>query len=376
MTYISPILTDDCIVLQCDEGSINMEDLSRQISEEWLTQALSVRYTGTVVEQATIIRVFAGFSAKIWVEMTFNEAGRRAGLPSVMIVKAGFNRHDPIMLFSYETEMLAYSEFVPNHPINAPACYYTGRSPDGQTAAIIIEDLLPKNVRFCHALTPLTYAEAAAFLDAQAKFHASTWNKPDLLDGTAPFARRATELGVGLESYFQMLTSPEIWVGYTVMPRGAAVPNRLKDRDTFIEAFSRLHKFGETQGKVIVMGDEHLGNLYIEADGKPGFLDFQAAIQPWCRGIAYFLSCALDILDRRRWERDLIAYYLDRLASYGVNAPSFEEGWDAYCRYLLFPYLVWLTNGSSFQKESVNTANTARAAMAMIDNDTYGRLGL
>jgi aminoglycoside/choline kinase family phosphotransferase len=240
----------------------------------------------------------------------------------------------------------------------------------------MIEDLNQKGVRFCHAQTPLTYAQAAAFLDAQARFHAQSWNDPVLLAGNTPMMRRAAETRDGLAAYFASLTTPDKWSMFTHMARGAAIPRILHDRDRFLEGFSRLMAFGATQPKTMLMGDEHLGNLYIEADGTPGFLDFQSAFDPWCQGISYFISNALDVVDRRAWERSLLTHYLGRLTAYGVDAPTFEEAWEAYCRYLIFPHFVWLTNGAQFQTEAVNTANAVRGAMAVIDNDSFARLGL
>jgi hypothetical protein len=72
----------------------------------------------------------------------------------------------------------------------------------------------------------------------------------------------------------------------------------------------------------------------------------------------------------------LLRNYLDCLKTYDVEAPPFEEAWDAYVKELLFGYFVWLTNGPHFQTEAVNTANAARFAAAVVDNDTFGRLGL
>lgn len=364
------------IILQCDTGNISIDDLSREISASWLTKALSQKYPGLVVEHSRIARVVAGCSAKIWVEMDFNDAGARYDLPRTMVVKSGFNRHSEIMMFTYDREMHAYRDLLPDFPINAPKCFYAGESPDGLSAAIIMEDLGLRGVRFCHASQPLNYKEAAAFLDAFAKFHSMSWDKPDLVDGTAPFIAKTDGVRRGLTEYYNSLVTPEAWENWISLPRGQAVPVVLHDRERFLTGLSRMYAFGQTQSKVILMGDEHLGNLYIEKDGTPGFLDFQSAFDPWCQGIAYFISNALDPLDRRKWERDLLAHYFDRLSAYGVDAPSFDAGWDAYCKYLLKPYFVWLTNGSYFQTESVNTANCIRGAAAVLDNDTFGRLGL
>jgi Ecdysteroid kinase-like family len=367
--------SNDTIVLQCDTGSISLDDLSRQITPEWLTGALSQRSPGVAVEQASIIKVFAGCSAKIWVRMRYNQVGVDSGLPDVMVVKAGFDRHDPIMLWTYQIEMQAYRDVLPRFAIHAPRCWYAGPSPDGASAAVIIEDLEPRGVRFCHALQPLSRDEAMRFMEAFAAFHAQSWQRPELTDGSWAWAIEQQETRAGLADYLGSLMSPDNWAKFVALPRGCAIPRILHDRDRFLRAFGSLQAFESSQPQVVLMGDEHLGNLYIESDGTPGFLDFQSRVAPWAQGIAYFLGNALDALDRRAWERDLIAHYLDRLASRGVTPPGFDEAWDAYCRSLLFGFFVWLTNGTQFQTESVCTANCARYAAAVIDNQTFERLG-
>jgi hypothetical protein len=309
------------------------------------------------------------------VRLQYNDTGRRSELPEVAVVKAGFNRHDPIMLWTYQIEMRAYRDVLPRFPIHSPQCWYAGEGPDGASAAVIIEDLEPRGVRFCHALAPLSREEAMSFIDAFADFHAQSWQRPDLTDGSWEWAVEQRETRAGLATYLGSLMSADNWTKFVQLPRGSAIPSVLHDRERFMRAFSALQEFDASQPQVVLMGDEHLGNLYIESDGTPGFLDFQSRVAPWAQGIAYFLGNALDVLDRRAWERELIARYLDRLTQNGVSPPSFDEAWDAYARSLLFGFFVWLTNGTQFQTESVCTANCARYAAAIIDNQTFERLG-
>jgi len=125
----------------------------------------------------------------------------------------------------------------------------------------------------------------------------------------------------------------------------------------------------------LLHGDEHLGNLYIEPDGRPGFLDWQVKRAPWSQGVSYFMVGGLDSGDRRNWERGLLAHYLDRLAANGVKAPSFEHAWLSYRRDILYGFLVWVVNDSQYQSEIVNVANTVRFGTAMLEHDTLGLLG-
>jgi hypothetical protein len=360
----------DIVIEAESSSSLSLEDLRRQISPEWLTQALSERLPGLVVESAMIGRVVAGCSMKLWVKMTYNAVGQHAGLPDVMVVKAGFDRHSPIMLFTYESEMTSYRDVLPRFPIHSPRCFYAGKSPDQQSSAVILEDLTARKVRFCHATQPLSFRDVKAMLSSLAAFHAQSWNHPALTDGTFPWAQRQAAAMAGLAAYQESISSPASWARYMQLPRSWAVPKVFHDRERFLHAMARMQARGARQAQVILMGDAHLGNLYFEPDDTPGFLDFQSRIAPWSQEIAYFLGAALDIIDRRTWEKELIAHYLNELTRHGISAPSFDEGYRAYSEQLLFGLFVWLTNSGDFQTEVVNTANAARLGHAAVDNRT------
>jgi len=127
---------------------------------------------------------------------------------------------------------------------------------------------------------------------------------------------------------------------------------------------------------VVVHGDEHLGNLFVEPDGRPGFYDLLARGEAWPLGIARFLVPTLDVLDRRAWERSLLAGYLRDLERFGAPVPAFEEAWLAYRCATICPLMVWLNNSSAWQPEATNTANAARASAAVLDHDAFALLGL
>jgi hypothetical protein len=366
---------DGIVTLQCESASINVAEVFRQLSADWLTTALRAQYPAIAVERCKISKIVVGCSAKVWVELEFDDRGKAAGLPSSLIVKSGFHDFDPLMLFSYEMEMLAYRHIRPTFPMNAPRCFYAGQGPNG-IPTIIIEDLLPAKPRFCHALSPLSYQEAASFLEALARFHAHSWTHPSLCDGSSEWASEIARVFRRAETAMLELMSPQSWAAYLARPRGAAMPMLLRNRDFFMQAFARLQEFISTQHQIVLVGDAHLGNMYMGANGTPGFLDLAARIGPWHQEVAYFLGSALDALDRRQWERPLLKHYLKQLMVYGIDPPPFEEAWDAYVKELLLGYFVWLTNGPHFQTEAVNTANAVRFAVAVIENDTFGRLGV
>jgi aminoglycoside phosphotransferase (APT) family kinase protein len=157
-------------------------------------------------------------------------------------------------------------------------------------------------------------------------------------------------------------------------PRGAAVSVRLHDRDWMAGALEKLEQYHKQFPACLIHGDTHLGNLYLEADGTPGFFDAQVCRGPWQMEVNYHLIVACDIADRRTWEGPLIARYLEQLKQNGVAAPNFEEAWETYRRETAYGYFIFVINESIFQSESVNTAEAARFGAAALDHGTIGLL--
>ena len=141
-------------------------------------------------------------------------------------------------------------------------------------------------------------------------------------------------------------------------------------------AWDRLWGLLKRSAVVVVHGDEHLGNLFVTATGEPGVIDWVARPEHWPIGVAYFLCCALDPEDRRRWEQPLLAHYLSALGDWGVaNPPSFEEAWLLYRCATLYPVITWLNNSAVWQPEAINTVNAVRAAIAALDHQVLALLG-
>jgi aminoglycoside phosphotransferase (APT) family kinase protein len=168
--------------------------------------------------------------------------------------------------------------------------------------------------------------------------------------------------------------SPDNWQRFIAMPRGAATAVCFHDLDWMVKAFTRMECFARQLPFCVLHGDIHLGNLYIDPDGTPGFLDTLASKGPAMLEVSYHISAALDASDRKRSEGALVQHYLDELARNGVDVPTFDDAMRQYGILLLYGYFIWITTESHYQTESVNTANAARVSAAMIDHDIINLL--
>src|SRR5262249_4637379 len=127
----------------------------------------------------------------------------------------------------------------------------------------------------------------------------------------------------------------------------------------------------------LTQGDAHLGNVFFEADGMPGLLDWQAYIH--ChpmQDVAYFLVGALTIEDRRAQGRTLLDYYRGRRAAEGVvGAPGADEIWLAYRRFALHGF-AWTVTPIEFHPEPIIMAYAQRYGAAAADLQSLEALGL
>jgi aminoglycoside phosphotransferase (APT) family kinase protein len=170
--------------------------------------------------------------------------------------------------------------------------------------------------------------------------------------------------------------SPTEWARNLSRPRGACLPDSLKDMERVKAAVLSMWESDRKLPGCFIHGDSHLGNIFFEADGTPGYVDFDSVMtNVWATDVVYFLIGALNVEHRRANERELIAHYLDRLRANGVDAPTLDEAWLAYRRHALHPFLVFMSPDGIFTEERITTL-TMRASAAVTDLETFGSLAV
>ena len=340
-----------------------------EITPDWLTAALRTRAPEVTVRGLEVVDVNHSTTTKIRLRLDLDEAGRRAGIPELVILKGGFEPHsrNPEITNMHEKEVRGYRDVFPVLPLPTPACYFADYDPERRQGIIVMEDLVARGVTFCHATRPQTHEQVARRLTALARFHAGTWGGAEVQTG----GRWAylDEFLVSMGPFFDHYVSPQHWSRFCAAPRGAAVSVRFHDREWVAEAFARMIRFSQALPFCVLHGDIHLGNLYVDRDGTPGFFDTLASRGPGMLEVSYHISAALDAADRRRSEGALVQHYLDELARCGVAPPPFDEAMRQYAILLLYGFFIWMTTESHYQTEAVNTANAARVSAAMLDHD-------
>jgi hypothetical protein len=338
------------------------------VTAEWLSKALRQRAPGVTIRRAEVVDTVFTTCSKIRLKLDRDDAAIAAGIPELIIVKGGFEDHGRRLDHMHLREVRGYRDVYPEIPLPHPTCYFADFDPEARQGIIIMEDLVAKGVEWCHATRPQTFEQVARRLGDLAAFHAATWDSPSVKPG-GKWADLVDFFDV-MQDFLDDKSSPENWARFMNLPRGAAVSERFKDRQWLLDSWARVVRYGQSLPYCLLHGDIHLGNLYIDVDGTPGFLDTLASRGPGMLEVSYHISASVDIADRARWEGALVHHYLDRLAAHGASPPAFDEAMRQYGLFLVYGHFIWATTESKYQAEVVNTANAARMSQAMLDHDT------
>ncbi len=343
-----------------------------EITADWLSRALGQRYPGTTVERVETVELIRGTCTKIRLRLELNETGRNAQIPEHVVLKSGFEPHSRDFYITMEKEVRAYRDTMPHLPLRTPGCYFAGLDEERLQGVVIMDDLVERGVNFCHPLKPQSFDDVARRLTELAAFHAASWNSDRLEPGGEWDWLEYMPTSIGL--YMQRFMGTEKLQNFIASPQGAAVSTKFHDEGWIAQSLENIVTASRGQPQCVLHGDTHLGNLYVDTDGTPGFYDPQTLRGPALLEVAYHVSCALDLASRKNWERELIAHYLAELSRHGVAPMTLDEAMHLYGIYLFHGYCIFLVNESYFQSEAINTAYTARIGSAMLDNNTFEAL--
>jgi hypothetical protein len=345
-----------------------------EITPDFLTAALAESFPGATVRNFEIVDAHHGFTTVVRLRLDVDEAARAAGLPQTIMLKGGFEaftrgKARDFSILPLGMEVNAYRA-VPKLGLNMPACYFAAFDPERAQMIILMEDLAARTVTFGHGLRPYTPEQVRRRLTSLAAFHARTWDSPELKAG-GRFAHFPSNGCAMFRDYMKHAgyTAQE-WLRYCAMPRGAAVSTAFHDFAWLSLALEHMASLSDALPNCLVHGDTHLGNLYEEADGTPGFFDALPRREAPMIEVAYHITNALDPADRRRCDKDLVAHYRAELLRHGVPAPGLDDLLFQFASFLPNGFVTFMVNESSYQTESFNTAHTARYSAAMLDHDT------
>jgi hypothetical protein len=341
--------------------SVLLPGSAAEFTPGFLSSALSAWHPGTVVEEVEVAAPVHGTATKVGLSLKYRG---NPGLPERLVVKAGWEPHSDMVAAQYRAEATFYARLAVGIRSTIPRCYFAGIDPVSRLAMVVLEDLNDRGVTFGDPTRPLDVDHLAQVLEMQAGYHATYWGSDLLAEEWLK--------GSHAESSFRndMVTEAH-WTRHLQLPRAQYLAEPHRDRIRMAESVRRLYLITDHPDvPCLIHADPHLGNLFFETDGGPGFLDWQSPQRGhWAHDVTYTLIGSLSVADRRRSEVQLVEHYLAALAGQGVAAPSFDQAWTAYRQHALYG-VMWSMCPPEMQIEPNVVAMTERFSAAAEDLDS------
>lgn len=310
------------------------------ITAEWLTDAIC----GQVADACIVFHEFGpaddGTTNRRSLTVSYNPAGQAAGLPDRLFCKASFglpNRYALGPCGAIAAEVSFYNNVRPYLDIDATEGVFAVMN-DAYNSIVMLKDISASVTEFCDHTTKVDRLRAESQVRLLAALHGKGASSPPLMA-----AQRQ------LQSWSDLFHGTKLFgldagarAGFDAA--GDLIPGRTHKRASEVwAATERAVALNESRPHTIMHGDVHLKNWYVTAQGEMGLSDWQCTTHGhWGRDLAYTIGTALPVEQRRAWERDLIALYLDELGNHGGSTVDFDTAWTIY-RQEMLPALAWWT---------------------------------
>ncbi|KAI1098642.1 kinase-like domain-containing protein [Jackrogersella minutella] len=339
----------------------------QEITAEWATKVL-----GQKVKTVTIVKEIHSTASKILVDLTYEGNADADNKPTQVCIKGGFNKAlmalHPSLLWTYRREAEFYFYISPIVNMNLPKAWYCGTDTVAGQGLVVMSNLSAQGCDFGEPLKPWPVERVRAGVEELASFHAKTWGAAE-----EDFPWLAGDKSMGgnpLMGMISSLVSPEPWDVRFKQHAPPPLPKPIANRERIERAFKTMWATENPKLKCVIHGDAHVGNTFITADGRPGFIDWQAPHAGVnLQDVAYFVTGAMDIGERRKHEVDLVKHYLQALHESG--GPKFEKDdiWHDYRKHSLHG-LAWALTAPGMQSDENVFVMTERHAAAVADHET------
>src|ERR1700681_3621966 len=351
------------------------------VTAEWLTAVLCGKVSGAIVRQVEVKPASAGTHERHQLIVSYNEEGRRAGLPVSIFTKSlpsivtrmigGFNG-------TARVEGNFYTQIRPQLEIEAPLCYHSAYDRRTFAAIHLLEDMVAaKGATFCNHNTYVSHAMADDMIDLLASLHSRFYGDPALAERYRWVASYPRWFTIGAQKMStEYYTRKAFDAAAHVIP-----PNVLARRDEVWPATIRALAVHESEPQGLIHSDVHIGNWYRTGAGVMGLCDWQCLSRGhWSRDFAYAVTASLTPEDRRNWERDLLARYIDQFAQRTGITPDFDRSFLYYRQQILHALAMWTITLChspllpNMQPEDTTFTMIERITTAMADLDSIESL--
>ena len=347
------------------------------ITADWLTAVLCGKVPGAVVTQVEVNAASAGTHERHQLIVSYNEEGRRAGLPASIFTKSlpsivtrmigGFNG-------TARVEGSFFTQIRPQLEIEAPLCYHSAYDRRTFAAIHLLEDMVAtKSATFCNHKTYVSRAMADDMIDLLASLHSRFYGDPALAERYRWLASYPRWFTIGAEKMgTEYYTRKAFDAAAHVIPAEV-----LARRDEVWPATMHALGLHDSEPQGLIHSDVHIGNWYRTGAGQMGLCDWQCLSRGhWSRDFAYAVTASLTPDNRRDWERELLARYIERFAEKTGVRPDFDLSFLHYRQQIVHALAMWTITLChspllpAMQPEDTTLTMIERITTAMADLDS------
>ena len=300
------------------------------VTPAFLQESLAHNVPGAVLEHGTLVDSHDGMTQRRLWKLDWNRAGRDAGLPAAIFVKATpeepYLRETLSLLHMAENEVRFYNQLQAELTEISPRAWFAQFYPGGRFL-LLMEVLEERGLKPFWQADDCPLEHAQAVLTALAQIHGQYWETPRFASDLA-WVRPRT-LRFGFEWHQRSFHTAR--QQYLQSEAGQSLPADIRELVALWDKNDRaVYSYWETLPATVLHGDSHLGNTYSAPNGSAGFFDWQVMYRGHgLRDVVYFLMTALDPEAREQHERALFDHYLAELAGRGVTLEP-EPAWRDY----------------------------------------------
>lgn len=347
---------------------IRIPDSVESITPEWLSQAVSTRFPGSIAESVDIVDAHSGTTGRVQLRARWNP---KSDAPQALFGKLAptdpTQRQMVALTDMGRREARFYAEIAEEVPVRVPRPIWSGWSDDDESQYfMLLEDLSQVDCSFPTSLGDAAQPFVEGMIDTLATLHGHYWQSPR-------FSRDLAWIEPPMRSSIGPLL-----VTQGMRQFGDRMPPEFRALAAlYIEHNEAVCDLLDEGPETLTHGDSHLGNTFLDR-GEVGLLDWACTCRaPGIRDVSYYLCNSVSTSVRRQRESELLARYLERLDASGGIAASFENAWRQYRRLATCSWIaatVTAAAGSRMQAIDVGLHAMDRATQAIVDLDTPGLL--
>jgi hypothetical protein len=363
---------------------LKMPQRPEDLSAAYLNELAGELRPGLRVTSAQIVSIKSygdadnsgSVSTSAQVKLDVRYAGRiSANLPQKLLAKVSFpddiGCSNPILDAEFENEVLFYNRLRQELDIETPLGLGGRYDSESKRFVLLMEDLSPRAPHINSMMDDDDLSIVRAVLDTLARLHARYWESPRF---KADLSWVQNQVEGSLETLFSGFLRAHVVKELSREKFKREFAQQLGTTEAKLFAgTTALKRHQATLPQTVLHGDAHFGNTYALPGGIGGVLDWQVSARGFLmHDVGYLIQTALSVHARRKHERELLAFYRDRLCSYGVvNAPDLEALWLEFRRSMIYGFhMGWLTAPRENYGWEVMVLGNHRTKTACLDHDT------